>query len=311
MRPTYVVLATAGLSACHQVSQPAQPPPSSVATPSGDPVRAAEAALRDDAPIDYELPFADKHERREHRVHTMVRACEAGYQSACWKAMQIAPVAEQPPLVKRVGDNCRAGDILSCRALPVSSEQRFTDLPGAAGRSASCETQDPACDRVATRAECARGFPQSCFALSELKPREPDHRALSDRIESISETGCRAWILQECKWSTSDAANQTFRQMQACELSFRCDHYGNSLREQGQLIAARDAYERACQYEEDDKFRCLVLAEGYLDHRDPEPVLGRGQALLDWVCLKLSKTIDKNRSILDMLPQCKRMTSHP
>ncbi len=43
-------------------------------------------------------------------------------------------------------------------------------------------------------------------------------------------------------------------------------------------MAARDAWERACQYDESDRSRCPGLAQAYLDHRYPEPVIGRAQA---------------------------------
>ncbi len=303
-------LAAITVGGCSGSSQapPAQPPAN--VTPASDPSRAAESALHDDTPVDYELPFADKHERHEHRLNAVVTACDAGDKASCWKAMQIALVAERPPILARVMANCRSGDLLSCRALPFSDEQRFEDAPGATGRSMGCERRDPACDRVALRTECATGFPQSCFALARLKPPEPDERALRERLTTLAESGCVAWILPECSWATSPPATRRIHELRACELAAICEPYAVRLRDEGQLMAARDAHERACQYNESDRYRCFGLAESYLDHRYPEPVAGRGQALLDWVCEKFQKTMDKGASVVDMLPQCKRMTPH-
>ena len=304
---TNVILILAG---CGTSAAPAPSPLSSRAQPITDPVQAAEAAIRDDMPIDYELPFADRSERREHRVRASVIACEAGHKPSCWKAMQMAPVGQRPGLAKQVEANCRAGDVLSCRALPSSPQARFPDLPGAAGRSEACENRDAACDRAAVRTECAAGFPTSCQALALLEPAERDSMALLARVEHLTAAGCDAWILAECAMSANDPTEQIRRAKKPCQLIGACNTVGMWAREAGNKIETRDAYERSCQYDESDEKRCLGLGAAYLDHELPEPVPGRGQALLDWVCRKFEKTLAPGESIVDMFAACKQMTPH-
>lgn len=302
-------VALLALAACGAAPVPA--PPSARAPHPADPVDAADAAMRNDMPIDYELPFADRHERREHRVHAAVVACQAGDKRSCWRAMQMAAVEQQPALAKTVELNCLAGDVLSCRALPVSPDERYPHAPGAAGRSAACEQGDAACDRSGLRAECSAGFPRSCLALASIRPAEPHPPgSLSARIDSLTTAGCEAWILAECGSFTLEPAEQIRRETRQCELIGSCNSAGIRAYNAGNYVAARDAYERSCQYDERDSHRCLGLAEAYLDHRFAEPVPGRGQALLDWECVKWEKLLDKGESILDMLPQCSRMTPH-
>ncbi|MEO6773712.1 MAG: hypothetical protein ABI467_11945 [Kofleriaceae bacterium] len=160
------------------------------------------------------------------------------------------------------------------------------------------------------REECSAGFPRSCVALGSLEPPEPDRKLLWDRTRLLAVAGCDAWILDECSFASDDPAKQIVYEKRACKLTASCNRVGTWAQDAGKLLAARDAYERACQYDEHDAHRCLGLADSYLDHEYPEPVLGRGQALLDWVCRKFEKTLDKGESIVDMLKSCKRMTPH-
>jgi hypothetical protein len=289
------------LAACGRSAAPPPAPPSSRAEPIRDPVVAAEAAIRNDMPLDYELPFADRSERRAHRVRTSVAACDAGHKPSCWKALQMAPETERPELAKRVETNCRSGDLMSCRALPMSPEARYPDLPGAVGRSAPCEEPGPACDLTGLRAECTAGFPRSCSALREY-----------ERAESLTAAGCDGWILDECTPYPADRAEQLRRGAKECELIGSCNTVGRWALDEGRLVEARDAYERTCQYTE-GHFRwkpCLSLGMSYLDHRFPEPVPGRGQALLDWSCHLAEQGLDKGDSIGDLISPCKRMTPH-
>lgn len=288
---------------------PSAPPAGRASSTRVDPVAAAEAALRDDRPVDFALPFVEGSARRKHLLSAFVAACDAGNNASCWKAVVIGLSPERSALLERVAGNCRAGDLLSCRALPIDGDERFPDAHGAVGRSAECQVHDGACDQAALHLECAAGFPRSCAALAYIAGRQ-EAKTLYARAERLEDVGCRAGILSECSYFGVDVEKQTLYETQYCELAASCQAAGTRLRDAGNLLAARAMYERACQYDENDAHRCLGLAISYLDRTMPEPVAGRGQALLDWVCLKFEKTLDKGDSIVDMLPQCTRMTPH-
>jgi hypothetical protein len=143
-----------------------------------------------------------------------------------------------------------------------------------------------------------------------MKPPPSDRKALLARYDSLSEAGCSAWILDECNTYTEDPAKQRLQETRPCDLTGSCNTIGRRAKDAGQALAARDAYERGCQYDLSDSHRCYGIGTEYLDHRWPEPVPGRGQALIDWECMTWEKTLDKGESIVDMLPECKRMTPH-
>jgi hypothetical protein len=69
-----------------------------------------------------------------------------------------------------------------------------------------------------------------------------------------------------------------------------------------ELTNARDAYERACQYGSHAQ-TCIALAGKYLDGELEEPVLGRGQALIDWACPKLAQ-LKYGKSTLEYKSRC-------
>ena len=138
------VLAVGLLSCSKPAASPTTAPP-----PGGDPsnrvesnrvaelVHAAEEALRDETPVDYERPYAKPWSGRSRATKLFGEACDAGDRPSCWKAFSIAAETERPAIAKLLETQCLGEDLLSCRALVATPEQQFATAPGAAGRSES------------------------------------------------------------------------------------------------------------------------------------------------------------------------------
>ncbi|HET7502282.1 MAG TPA: hypothetical protein VFK02_14790 [Kofleriaceae bacterium] len=177
----------------------------------------------------------------------------------------------------------RAGDLLSCRAIPET-----TPVPGAmgaAGRSLACEDPDgPQCDVELLRRGCDAGFPVSCFHLARRADwRTREHKALMARGTSLAYDGCRARIADECA-AILNLPGEYFGVMSSSELGLLdCEQVAELHRRRGDLVGARDLLERQCQYARIAS-PCIELGEAYRTHALPEPVPGRGEALLTWGC---------------------------
>lgn len=280
------------LAACG--GQPASPPAFSTTPNPTPPVatstvtrESAERALHDDAPLDFERPFNGKPYDRARTIELFHARCASGDKQACIVEAQLL---DDDATVKA---NCAAGDVMSCRALPVDENKpRFPDLPGEMSRRAECAQFDKAaaCDIAVLRKECTDGFPEACNRLMSSKSQPDDVNELAAQVAKLAMQGCRAGIASECAM-IGFSRNETDELRSAERL---CD-----LRRDGcaQLSAiyerahdstnARDALERACQYDATSAVgSCMHLGLAYLDGNLKEPVVGRGQALLNWACAK-------------------------
>jgi hypothetical protein len=259
----------------------------------------ADRALREASPIDYARPFANKPPDRSVAIGLYLDACHAGDHRSCWTAMAVMPDAQRPTLFATVATNCRAGDMMSCRALPPDDDAdapRFPDLPGALGRG--CVGND--CDRAALQAECVAGFPKSCRRRMGTGSIPNTDLPNETRRHELSVVGCTAGIVDECEEAGfSDApAVALAAYHQGCLLDRnRCASLGKYLDEIGleepghpHAIDARDAYERGCQYGTEME-ACYNLGVGYILQTYPEPVKGRGAAVLGYACEQLAKTM--------------------
>lgn len=260
----------------------------------------ADQALEADAPLDYERPFADKPYERTDALELLGRACDAGHRPSCWKALAVAPQAKQPDFETLVTNNCRAGDIWSCRALPAddTTSQRFADLPGAEGRKYACRADvpyDPAqCRDDVLQGECKQGFRLSCAILARHATSQQESDESVARLIEVAQQGCAADLVEDCsaiaqEWPPDGRLEAA---QHLCKLSRSgCRLVAYALEEQGEHRQARDAIEVACQYGTSDA--CLELATAYLDRRYAEPVPGRGQALLDFECQRLERVLHR------------------
>ena len=259
--------------------------------------RAADAVTRW-YPLDYERPFGGSPYDDGEPKRLYLEACELGDRPACWLAANMDLWRETGRASALVLEHCRAGDMLSCRALPPGLTS--DDAPGAVGRSQRCRDSrfDPtACDVVALRRECASGFPLSCQHLrfgpeaKNLGARE----ALDARILELSLQGCEMFIRGECGtiWSPGSEADDQLSSSHRCPFGLRgCGGVPAAFLALGDRTHARGAAERLCQYDiettdpdhNEQRYFCLELALAYAAHDYVEPVPGRGQALMKWAC---------------------------
>lgn len=274
-------------------------------------VRRAEQALDDDSPLDYERPFVDKPIDRASTFGLLVDACRAGHKPSCWKALTIGGDKARPETVTFVAQNCRAGDKLSCRALPSDhgSTLRFPELPGALGRSGACEDGGDDCDIAALEKECEAAFVRSCDQARLLSRDENARDQLLARVVELGTQGCDAGLFDDCVAIAGKVGpEQQFEvDRQRCRLERReCRFLAQLMEKQGRSSDARDELERSCQY--GGPVSCLSLGVAYLDHKYPEPVPGRGQALIDHDCEFLRSRSLPDIDLVARTPECKRAT---
>jgi hypothetical protein len=149
------------------------------------------------------------------------------------------------------------------------------------------------------RHECEAGFALSCYRL--MHQGTPPDDAMKARVLSLARAGCRELIENECNVLnfgeiSSDASSPrdlvvspADRQLHADRMCLLyldwCEYVSTDYRERGELVRARDVEEQVCQYGGDRSQRyCLRLSEYYIDGLLPEPVVGRGEALIAWAC---------------------------
>jgi len=251
-------------------------------------VAQAERALSTRWPLDYRRPFVTVPED-ETAANLYLEACRQGDHPSCWIAatMEGAGIGKATPLVL---ENCRAGDIMSCRALPTHLD--FGDAPGREGRSERCSgAPKKTCDLAALRRECEAGFAFSCWWMFQAPP--PDNE-LAARALPLARAGCRASIETDCRllWMLDEATAADHQLSQEHSCPFRidgCSGVPERYLALGDLGHARDVAEQRCQYGGDQSHHtCLTLGEYYARGTLPEPVHGRGEALISWACTRES-----------------------
>ena len=263
--------------------------------------------------LDYKRPFDDKPIDRSRAMALYLEACRGGDKPACWIAMEVANADQWRAMALIVEANCKAGDVMSCRALPAPEGTRhgFPSAPGALGREGDCEfiEEGSSCDRVAMRRECSEGFPASCRAIATSRPYVDDAPALLARAAELVDAGCKQDIISECRIVGSSASEQQreFASSRVCALGRAwCEGIGIRALKRGDMAKARDAYERACQIHDAREAHCAELGEMYLDHKLVEPVPGRGQALVDWACQRILKIVRTRERLDSDFAGCKR-----
>lgn len=249
-------------------------------------------------PLSYELPFAPvpvDHEARDR----FLAVCDDGDTAACWRAAMLEDWDPAGKARALVVEHCRAGDLPSCRALPLS-RYGFESLPGRGGRDDSCRdpsVHGPGCDFALLSRECRAGFSQSCVRLRGA-PDSEERTALLGHSPPIARAGCELGIENECNAlveldKSADAVELTRATLCPFRL-FACQGVSEIYRQRHDRPRARDAAELLCQYGIDGGTResdrvarfsiCLDLASDYDLRVYPEPVPGRREALVAWVC---------------------------
>ncbi|MEO6772474.1 MAG: hypothetical protein ABI467_05555 [Kofleriaceae bacterium] len=286
--------------------RPIDPSPQPAAAPA-DPhavlfarVRADEA-LHQGVALDYERPFKTKPVDRSATARLFGDACRLGDKRACLIEAELATGADR---FQTIEASCAAGDLLSCRALPLDEhEPRFPSAPGAMSRRVECQQPHlgASCEVAALHRECGAGFPVACYELNVANPDQPMSAAEITSWPKLSERGCLDGIASEClNLSGYGSDRDQFEVAQRlCNLRpGECVELAEIEVKRHDLTAARDSFERTCQYGDHLFELCAALGTEYLAGTYPEPVPGRARALLDWACPKLHKG---NR---DRFPAC-------
>lgn len=68
-----------------------------------------------------------------------------------------------------------------------------------------------------------------------------------------------------------------------CDATDICFQLATLLEKRGDILGARDAMERDCEYRQDARV-CELLARHYVNRDWPEPLPERGTKLLEWAC---------------------------
>src|SRR3569623_199082 len=256
--------------------------------------RRADEALRTDLPLDYARPFKPYvAPDRSATANLFAEACKDGDKHACIIEAQLRPLDAPGTAFRTVLANCVAGDGMSCRALPKDDQlARFPSAPGAASRSEACQHNRDGCNVDDLRRECRAGFPAACYGLySKLTDDVPEGHDAADRLVTLSSDGCRHGVASECEFPSGDDLSRTEMARRSCDVRPDTCYVLAGLEEhRADKAAARELYERDCEYADTAWGRCIQLAGKYLAGALEEPVAGRAQQLLAWGCPKLVAT---------------------
>ena len=255
----------------------------------------ADRALANAVRPDYRRPMAGAPLDRPAIGALYLAACRAGDKRSCWVAVTFGD--PQGIAAAQIIENCRAGDLLSCRAIPEDKTLDVPNhLPGWAGRSRACGIDG--CTRAVLQRECDAGFPRSCDQVVELiepwpTERPPGYQVSPELVAPLvrlARRGCAAGLIGECFLLSSrspplpeDTHNDRLLAEQSmCDIAVvGCDDLGRIYRSRGDLVKAQEAFERSCQFSAGG---CADAAAGYLDDHLPEPVPHRGEDLARWAC---------------------------
>jgi hypothetical protein len=306
----FAILLVLGCSARGPETTPAAPAPRT-STPRAEPaskpvqnqvdttrrqelVARAEQALAQSLPLDFGRPFSDSSAERPATGALFLEACRAGDNPSCWIARDLGGVDTPYHANAIIRANCVAGDLMSCRSLK-RDEGLSPDTPGWAGRIGICAQGSPSadpeqkrCGIADLRRECLAGFPFSCWWLiAATEEQVPDRELVTARLARLAREGCQARIEAECDlilMREPTAADRLQVAERLCPLVVSsCAVLAKHYLARGELIRARDLAEQSCQYGHDTQ-RCRLLGTDYANGVFPEPVTGRGEALLTWAC---------------------------
>jgi hypothetical protein len=252
----------------------------------------AERTLRADAPFDLAFPEQTP-PRRDAATKVLVTACRAGHHPSCWLLLHVA--SSESALEVGLADvvsQCEKRELSSCQAIPPLPAHPLlpAGLPGETGRLLSQKLRAPTeAESAELRRECRDGFAYSCKVLAERSPELAERRGMHVKMSLAARAGCRrknpdACALVEPDWPAEDRFAAVDWNCQVRRSA--CNRLGAALLAVGRVTAARDEYERACQYG-GEPVLCLELAQLYRDGKLTEPIKGREVTLLHVACASL------------------------
>lgn len=249
--------------------------------------RRAEEALGHARAPDYSRPMLVTPRARPEASEWFHGQCAGGDHDACrteaW--LLFRGPGDDPSVFHEVVDECRRGDLPSCRALPHDlGEPGDAQLAGFMSRRVECfDGPTAACDLPTLVRECNLHFAMACFELA--RAGETIYGTAEDfrrRGQLYARGSCNAGDLHLCELADGG---------RACALSDDCSGLADELEQSGDRIRDRDVRELQCQYGR-LPYSCAKLAELYLFDVLPEPVPGRGHVLLAWACPRLETEVE-------------------
>lgn len=243
--------------------------------------RYADQALHRERAMNYARPMAGMSRARPESAFWFHELCVRGDHAACRTEAWIRDPDREGDgsAFDVVADECRAGDMMSCRALPPDDVlgRGYRDLPGAMSRRLDCRYwPGPSCDATALRAECAAGFPYACSeaAHTVLRPASATWTGLG--VFFFTEA-CMAGVPDACRESRAHRNDQAWLE-HTCLYNDECDR------------GLEDSLEHECQYR-GIPVACASLAREYRredsDEYVDQPVWWRARQLEDWACPQL------------------------
>lgn len=263
--------------------------------PSAALAQRADQALADGVRPNYRRPMAGAPLDRQAIGALYVAACRAGDKRSCWVAVTFHD--PQGTAAAQIIENCRAGDLLSCRAIPEDKTLDVSNhLPGWGGRSRACGVDG--CSRAILQKECDAGFPRSCDQVVDMiepyvEVRPPGYQVSPELVAPLvrlTRRGCAAGLIGECFLLSSRSPrlpddmnnDQLLAHQHMCDIAIvGCDDLGHIYKAKGDVVKAQETFERACQF---GAGGCAGAASGYLDDHLPEPAPHRGEDLARWAC---------------------------
>lgn len=203
--------------------------------------------------------------------------CEKGLASACYASSQWDPAKQgkrnqlDPAMQPIVTKACDLGSPNACGLAIILEDGKSDPSESELARLRAKLKSNAA-------ARCGRGHARSCSVLND-----------EGKTAAAAADGCPRGYLEECSQPAGTADAIGLRWARACSL------IGHNCRGLADFVVdmtrKRDALEHGCQLGEPAV--CLELVKGYQSKRYVEPVAGRAQALVGFLCSGEAKYCDE------------------
>jgi len=226
----------------------------------------------------YEHPNRDTDDTFERTDALYTRACERGVARACWRSRAGAHIL----------DNCRAGDVESCRLFTDLSPtaHAYRNIPGTAARDYAWGPRK----QVAAgdlRRECEQGLSRSCLFYVKQDPAAKDASTVRRRLMALAGDGCWMGLIDDCAVLRDADTHESIELAETgmCIWTGWCERASEL---EPDAVRARDLLERGCQMLSLAS-DCAELARRYANGDFSEPVPGRRDELYGWACPRMSR----------------------
>jgi len=210
--------------------------------------------------------FDDIHLTTHAEYYSNAKAlCDKGLASAClafgnFKSEQRAAMSER---------GCQLGSPAACSATYSDRSKR--------GETGVALDEIKTRERRLAEARCALGYAESCSRVPNSGPR----------VQAVAVNGCTRGYLDDCNIPIDDHTVGEPQLARACELAGgvggdSCSRLAFMRISPSNPLGVRDAWEHACQFR--IKTACAELVNGYRAKTFPEPVSGRADLIVKYLC---------------------------